>query len=216
MEKYKTDGFMFFSSYYEAIRPISEHDRLLLLDAILDYVFEGKEPDDLPALLYGYFALLRPNLDSSIKKRAASVSNGRRGGRPSKSRREKASKNPTETQEKPSQKAERIGKEGRGGGQDVGENMAGEPPRASRFTPPSVQDVRAYCLECGVDVDAEQFVDFYASKGWRVGKGPMEDWRAAVRTWARRDKSGGGHTNEYTRKDLAASSDPLKGFHTED
>lgn len=216
MEKYETDGFMFFSSYYEAIRPISEQDRLLLLDAILDYVFVRKEPDDLPAMLYGYFALLRPNLDSSIKRRAASVSNGRRGGRPSKSRREKPSKNPAETQEKPDLKPERIGKEGRGGEQDEGENRAGEPPRTSRFTPPSVQDVRAYCLECGIDVDAEQFVDFYVSKGWRVGKGPMEDWRAAVRTWARRDKSSGGHTSGNTRKDPAAWSDLLKGFHTED
>jgi hypothetical protein len=38
-------------------------------------------------------------------------------------------------------------------------------------------------------VDAQQFVDFYASKGWRVGNQPMKDWRAAVRTWERRESS---------------------------
>ena len=34
-------------------------------------------------------------------------------------------------------------------------------------------------------VDAQRFVDFYASKGWKVGNQPMKDWRAAVRTWER-------------------------------
>jgi hypothetical protein len=38
-------------------------------------------------------------------------------------------------------------------------------------------------------VDPEEFVDFYTSKGWKVGKNPMKDWKAAVRTWARRDKT---------------------------
>lgn len=37
-------------------------------------------------------------------------------------------------------------------------------------------------------VDPQRFVDFYASKGWKVGKEPMKDWKAAVRNWANRDK----------------------------
>ena len=36
-------------------------------------------------------------------------------------------------------------------------------------------------------MDAETFVDFYASKGWKVGNAPMKDWEAAVRTWEKRD-----------------------------
>ena len=63
------------------------------------------------------------------------------------------------------------------------------PPR--RFTPPTVEDVRAYCKERGNAVDPERFVDFYESKGWRVGNQPMKDWKAAVRTWEKRDKEGG-------------------------
>lgn len=56
-----------------------------------------------------------------------------------------------------------------------------------RFTPPSVEEVRAYCKERGNNVDAERFVDFYASKGWMVGKNPMKDWKACVRTWEKKD-----------------------------
>lgn len=60
------------------------------------------------------------------------------------------------------------------------------------FAPPTADDVRAYCLEKDYQVDPDRFCDFYASKGWKVGNQPMKDWRAAVRSWARRDKEGGG------------------------
>ena len=60
-----------------------------------------------------------------------------------------------------------------------------------RFSPPSVDEVAAYCRERGNTVDAQTFCDFYAAKGWRVGAQPMKDWRAAVRTWEKRE--GGGH-----------------------
>lgn len=62
----------------------------------------------------------------------------------------------------------------------------------ARFSPPSVDDVRDYCLERNNGIDAEQFVDFYASKGWKVGKDSMKDWKAAVRTWEKRQKADGG------------------------
>ena len=67
-------------------------------------------------------------------------------------------------------------------------------PSSRRFTPPSVDEVAAYCRERGNGVDAQRFVDFYASKGWKVGSSGMRDWRAAVRNWERQDntKNGGG------------------------
>lgn len=52
---------------------------------------------------------------------------------------------------------------------------------------PTVEEVAAYCRERGNHVDPERFVDFYASKGWKVGNQPMKDWKACVRTWERRD-----------------------------
>ena len=68
-----------------------------------------------------------------------------------------------------------------------------------RFTPPSVDEVAAYCRERGNVVDAQRFVDFYASKGWKVGNAGMRDWHAAVRNWERQDgtKNGGGKNGGY-------------------
>ena len=56
-------------------------------------------------------------------------------------------------------------------------------PTRKRFTPPKLEEVQAYCIERQNNVDAERFVDYYTSNGWRVGKQSMKDWKAAVRTW---------------------------------
>lgn len=58
-----------------------------------------------------------------------------------------------------------------------------------RFVKPTVEEVRAYCEERQNNVDPEAFIDFYESKGWKVGNQPMKDWKAAVRTWERRDNN---------------------------
>ena len=55
----------------------------------------------------------------------------------------------------------------------------------ARFTPPSVEDVRAYAREKGLTLNAHDFVDFYQSKGWLVGKSPMKCWKSAASRWAR-------------------------------
>lgn len=67
-------------------------------------------------------------------------------------------------------------------------DTAAEPPTRKRFVPPTVQDVADYCRGEGYTVDAGRFVDYYTANGWRVGKNPMRNWRAAVRTWASKEK----------------------------
>lgn len=69
------------------------------------------------------------------------------------------------------------------------ETPKGEKKTASRFSAPSVDEVRAYAQEKGYNIDAEHFVDYYTSNGWRVGRNPMKDWKATVRTWASRDRA---------------------------
>ena len=59
---------------------------------------------------------------------------------------------------------------------------------SSHFQKPSLDEIRQYCISRGNKVDAEQFFNFYESKGWIIGKSPMKDWRAAVRTWEKREK----------------------------
>ena len=56
-----------------------------------------------------------------------------------------------------------------------------------RFTAPTLEEVKEYCAERKNGVDAERFVNYYTANGWKVGKNPMKDWRAAVRSWERND-----------------------------
>lgn len=69
--------------------------------------------------------------------------------------------------------------------------------RAKRFTPPTLEEVEAYCRERGNSVDPERFLDYYTSNGWKVGKNTMKDWKAAVRTWEKSDKQQGRKDNGF-------------------
>ena len=55
--------------------------------------------------------------------------------------------------------------------------------KPKRFTKPPVDDVRQYMAELNMNDMSQRFVDYYESNGWKVGKNPMKDWKAAVRTW---------------------------------
>ena len=71
------------------------------------------------------------------------------------------------------------------------------------FVPPTVEEVAEYVLSRGSCVDPQVWVDYYAARGWMMGKAVMKDWKAAVRsaeTWERWQKSG-------TRSDVKTPSD---------
>lgn len=57
-----------------------------------------------------------------------------------------------------------------------------------RFVKPSVDEVAQFCRDRNNTVDAEAFVAFYESNGWKVGRNPMRDWRQAVITWEKRQR----------------------------
>lgn len=56
------------------------------------------------------------------------------------------------------------------------------------FKPPTLIDVQTYCAERNNSIDAERFINYYETRGWKVGKFKMEDWKAAVRTWENNNK----------------------------
>lgn len=67
------------------------------------------------------------------------------------------------------------------------------------FVPPSLSEVKAYCQERNNGINPEQFIDFYESKGWFVGKNKMKDWKAAVRNWEQRRKEERGENDRVQK-----------------
>ena len=61
---------------------------------------------------------------------------------------------------------------------------------SKRFSKPTLEEVQAYCQERKNGVDAEKWYNHYEAVGWKVGKNPMKDWKASVRTWERNKNDG--------------------------
>ena len=65
--------------------------------------------------------------------------------------------------------------------------------------PPSFEEIQAYVNERGYGMDPAAFFDYYSSTGWRKTNGqPIIDWKAAVRTWNRRERDFGNGRNGST------------------
>lgn len=66
---------------------------------------------------------------------------------------------------------------------NIDDNINNKERDNRRFTPPTLDEVRAFCLSRNNGIDAEEFVAHYTSNGWMVGKTRMKDWKSAVITW---------------------------------
>ena len=99
---------------------------------------------------------------------------------------------------------DRLGKDRLGKDRLGKDSIEGETPKskAKRFTPPTLEEVTAYCIERNNSVDAQHFIDYYTSNGWLVGKNKMKDWKAAIRTWERNGFSKSNTTQNTTAQEL--------------
>lgn len=91
------------------------------------------------------------------------------------------------------------------------EGNGAKAPTHSRFTPPSLDEVEEYCKERKNSINAKRFIDYYTSKGWKVGNSTMRDWKASVRTWEGRETKGNkpqqpsaDNERKYTESELNA------------
>lgn len=170
--------FTFYRSFWDAIQEQPSKIKAELILAICAYALDDEEPKGLSPNAAMGFRLIRPVLDTGKRK----SENGKKGGET----KQNESKTEANVKQTATEKEVEIEKEKELEIEIEYEciNKATKPPR-TRFSPPSVEDVRSYCFERGNRVDPQRFVDYYESNGWMVGKNKMKDWKAAVRTWER-------------------------------
>lgn len=183
--------FTFYDSFYRALSRIRKKaDKADAYDAIVAYALLGEEPDleklsDAAAIA---FEVIRPNLDASRRKAAS----GKQGGKSKKQTGSKPEANASNEEANHKQEKEQVKEQEQDKDKDKEQMLYKASPSAKKaktvFAPPSVDEVRAYCLERQNGIDPQAFVDFYASKNWMVGKSKMSDWKASVRTWEQRRK----------------------------
>lgn len=90
--------------------------------------------------------------------------------------------------------------------------QAPAPKPVKRFTPPTVEEVAAYCRERGNHVDPQRWFDYYTANGWKVGRNAMKDWKACVRTWERQGTQGGGRVQPPERSRIKSEADYAAGL----
>lgn len=64
------------------------------------------------------------------------------------------------------------------------DSSASTKQKRKRFVKPTISDIEQYCSEKNISINAQQFIDYYESNGWKVGRNSMKDWQATVRRWA--------------------------------
>lgn len=156
-----------FFDWMETTEDLDQEQKGDLIDAIVEYASGVREESaivaDLKPIVRVAFRFMKGQVDRNDEISAA---------------RSKAGSNKTE---------QKITNESK---QEQTETNAIKKEPVKRFVPPTVDEVTAYCRERQNNVDPQRFIDFYASKGWKVGNQPMKDWKACVRTWEQRGGNG--------------------------
>jgi hypothetical protein len=83
--------------------------------------------------------------------------------------------------------------------------------KVQRFKPPTSLEVTQYALSINYTLDGDKFIDHYQARKWMMGKTKMADWRAAVRTWKRRE-----HADHKQRSKSQIAADACFGTGPED
>lgn len=195
------NSFVFYKSFYDAIKVAPKKHQLALYSALTCYVFENKTPQ-LESTSLAIWNAIKPQIDASLKryenaKKGAEYGKlgaeyGKLGGRPKKGDKKPPlrgkDKNPLDYDSDLDSDSDSYSDSDSdsNSNKDLDNNKPPNPLKGAagkRFTKPSVSEIRDYCEERNNGIDAQEFFDFYEAKGWMIGRSPMKDWRACVRTW---------------------------------
>ena len=192
-----SNKFMFFENFKDTADRLPDDLRLKFYDALTNYAFKGIEPDD--AIIGALVNALKPSLDKvdgrknnggnhnpngvnqhnidhkEVKVGQSLVNSGQLRSIPLET--ETETENNIPPIKSPLKRVD-----------DTQLDLEDAIKKAKRFVKPTIAEIETYCQERNKVIDAERFWNFYESKGWKVGKTPMKDWRAAVCNWAKDSK----------------------------
>lgn len=200
------NSFVFYETFESVIEELPEEMQLKFYKYITQYGLHGIEPE-VTGIEKAIWTQIQFAIDQAQNRRKRAIENGNKGGRPNKTETKNnpnetqknqtiTENNPNETQAKPNNNLNVNVNVNANANDNVNDNVKSkgtscEVPssKSSRFIPPTLAEVEAYCFTRNNSVNAQQFIDFYSSKNWYVGKNKMTDWRASVRLWESRSKT---------------------------
>lgn len=176
--------FMLWHESWPLVQMLTDDQRGKLLAALFRYDMFGEMPEDLDQVTEIVFLEMKGKMDRASKSYESMIESRREAGRKGAASRWMANDG------KAISAMANDGKAWQSMANIANPNPNPNPIPNPKpiFIPPSVVEVEGYAKENGYNIDANRFVDFYASKGWMVGKTKMKDWKAAVRGWVARNK----------------------------
>ena len=196
------DSIVFYRSFYEAIKEIPLEEQGVVYNAIYGYALDGIEPE-LTGIAKAIFLLVKPQIDANNSR----YENGKKGGKP------KTNQTETKAEPKPNQDVTET-EPNVNVNVNVNENDLKENTKRKVFAKPPAEEVKAYCVERKNNVDANKFIDFYESKGWLIGKNPMKDWKACIRTWEKTSNNSPPKASNAYINTSQSEYDDLSGFYS--
>ena len=173
-----------FTDFLDVIAPLTEAEKGRLFEAMLAYALNGQEPS-LSGNERFLWAVAKQNIDRervTYEGKVASVEAARHCLKKQKPDKSKLISDEDKDKEKENDKDNDKGK-------DVYIGAEAPAPKAHIYKEaPTLGEIESYCRERGNQVDPQYFFDYYEANGWRMGKTPMKDWRAAVRSWENNGK----------------------------
>lgn len=176
-----------------------------LIGMIVRYLRTGEEPEPRTDTQEAVLTAIRPVMETSRSRIVAGGSGGKAASKPESKR---ASETGSKTQSKAASNDASKPESKRANEEEEEEELGKgikERGKAARFRAPSPAEVAEYAQQfaadkgldlTALDFDPERFVDFYAQKGWMVGRSHMKDWKATVRNWLRTSKPRNGSAKE--------------------
>lgn len=173
------DSFILYTDQKEVVRKLTDEQAGQLLKGLYDYA----ETETIPELDNVIDLVITPFITTIMRDKQkydrrceTSAINGKLGGRP-----KKPNKNLT--------KPKKADSDSVSDSDNDSDSNKKEIITKKKFIKPTLEEVKAYCLERKNKVDAQRFIDYYEANGWKVGRNSMKDWKAAIRTWERNDGS---------------------------
>lgn len=80
------------------------------------------------------------------------------------------------------------------------------------FKKPTLAEVQEYCLERNNHINAEKFIDYYNSNGWKVGRNSMKDWKATIRNWEKNQQEKTDNIKTYQSKIVSEQEKAREAF----
>lgn len=176
------EGFIIYKSFYEPLKILSDEQLGKLFRAIFEYQINNVEDvnPDIKMAFEFFKNQFRLDNDKYQKIIERNKINGSKGGRP---KTQENQKNPMGLKEPKKADKEKDKEKDKDNKKEIN--------KEKRFKKPTLEEVAEYCKERDNLINPETFINYYEANGWKVGKNPMKDWKACIRSW---------ETKEYNKQ----------------